>query len=82
MSNHQATHHRSNAPKNPDQDEAIADRLTQGQTYIYRCTRCATWTIERQELPDSTCGGCMRPRELLPDRRAARLATYGDRGTA
>lgn len=40
MSNHQATHHRSNAPKNPDQDEAIADRLTQGQAVILRCPKC------------------------------------------
>jgi len=68
MSKHQATHHRSNAPKNPDQDEAIAARLTCGQTYIYRRTRCATWTIEEEELKSSTCGRCGHPRELLPAR--------------
>lgn len=37
MSKHQATHHRSNAPKNPDQDEAIGARLTCGQAVISRC---------------------------------------------
>ncbi|HEX7001961.1 MAG TPA: hypothetical protein VF164_09720 [Trueperaceae bacterium] len=69
MSNHQATHHRSNAPKNPDQDEAIADRLTQGQAVTLRCPRCRHAVIATGAV---TCFPCAQPMRDVRDREGTR----------